>query len=131
MANLPAVTETLRSDWGPAVDIRGTLQLVVAGRFTPQPTLAYTVGETPVVGSVDVTYASGQLLTAAGAAVHLNPNTGSSADAIATPTGTAWQLTLQIPGQGAAPLVRYLHVPDSAGPVDVPTCLTATPPWGS
>lgn len=128
MANLPQLVETLRPDWARPADTRGQLVLVVAGRFLPVTTIAYTNGGSPVVGSIDVTYDSGgQLVTKAGGAVPLNPNSGASADAITTPTKTVWQLTTHVPGTNAADLVRYLAIPDVAGPVDLVSCLTLMP----
>lgn len=56
---------------------------------------------------------------------NVRPNSGASDDAIKTPSGTVYELTVTMPGWALEP--RYISVPDSAGPHDVADILSAAP----
>lgn len=91
---------------------------------------AYTNAGTPITlgGIIRVSFdANGALKADDGTtALQLNPNSGSSDDAIVTPTGTVWQYEIRYPGV-RTPEVRYLTIPDTAGPYNVVDVLTDEP----
>lgn len=84
--------------------------------------VAYTNAATPVTlgGTIRVSFdANGELKADDGETdLELNPNSGDDDDAIASPSGTVWQYEIRYPGD-RTPVVRWLDVPDTAGPVQV------------
>lgn len=126
----PTITETLQYPPGvTAADV--TAYIILRGDTTSTAPGGYATrsGKT-VAGRRTVRYdypgSLGQLKTETGAALALNPNQDSgSADAITSPTGTYYELHVRMPGQ--PDWVRYLSVPDAAGPYRVDQVLTADP----
>lgn len=125
----PIITETVRLPGNVnAKDARG---YVICRGATSGPDGAYaTRSGLTVAGRIPVTFAAagfeGQLRARDGGALQLNPNQDSgSNDAITSPTGSFYEYRITIPGQ--QDWVRYLSVPDAAGPYRIDQILTVNP----
>lgn len=116
----PTVRKQLeRPGGGPAAGARGFLRLVasVAGDEWGYAAAA----DVDVAGVQQATADSTGLLSFA----NVRPNSGVSADAITSPTGTVYELVVVF--RDRRQLVEYVAVPDSAGPLWVQDCRTVPP----
>ena len=118
---LATVTETVKLPGQAAPRAVARLRLVAAAAVTDDAAGHASAADLTLAGVREVTVGADGVYTF----TNVNPNSGTSDDVIDTPTGTVYELALVF--DDGRRVVRYLDVPDTAGPHDVGDLLTPAP----